>query len=69
VRWNLRVFFQIVLDIFIIYISNAIPKVSYTLPFPDSLSTLSHFLAPAFPCTGAYKVYKSKGPLFQMMAD
>jgi hypothetical protein len=26
-------------------------------------------LALEFPCTGAYKVCKSKGPLFPMMAD
>jgi hypothetical protein len=42
-----------------IYISNAIPKVLYTLPLPPpcSLPTHSHFLALAFPCIGAYKVY------------
>ena len=28
------------------------------------LPTHSHFLALAFPCTGAYKVCKTKGPLF-----
>jgi hypothetical protein len=26
-------------------------------------------LALAFPCTGAYKVCNTKGPLFPMMAD
>ena len=36
---------------------------------PASLPTYSHFLALAFPCTGAYKVFKTKGPLFPMMAD
>jgi hypothetical protein len=66
-------FFSIfLLDIFI-YISNAIPKVSYTLPLPPPphapLPTHSCFLALAFPCTGAYKVYKTNGPLFPMMAD
>jgi hypothetical protein len=45
--------FFILLDIFFIYISNAIPKVPYTLPPPCSHS---HFLALALPCTGAYKV-------------
>ena len=35
-------------------------------PYPP---THSHFLALAFPCTGAYKVCKSNGPLFPMMAD
>jgi hypothetical protein len=50
------------LGIFLIYISNAIPKVLHTLP-PTSLPTHSHFLALAFPCTEAYKVCKSNGPL------
>jgi hypothetical protein len=36
------------------------------LPYPP---THSHILALAFPCTGANKVCKTKGPLFQMMAD
>jgi hypothetical protein len=31
--------------------------------------THSHFLALAFPCTGAYKVCKSNGPLFTVMAE
>jgi hypothetical protein len=57
------------LDIFFIYISNAIPKVPYTLPSPAPLPTHSHFLALAFPCTGAYKVCKTKGPLFLVMDD
>jgi hypothetical protein len=35
-------------------------------PYPPSHS---HFLALAFPCTGAYKVCKSNGPLFPVMAD
>jgi hypothetical protein len=56
------------IGIFFIYISNAIPKVPHTLP-PISLPTHSHFLALAFPCTGAYKVCKTNGPLFPMMAD
>jgi hypothetical protein len=33
------------------------------------LPTHSHFLALAFPCTEAYKVCKTKGPLFPMMAN
>jgi hypothetical protein len=49
-------FIYILLGIFLIYISNAIPKVPHTLP-PTPLPTHSHFLALAFPCTGAYKVY------------
>jgi hypothetical protein len=55
-------------DIFFIYISNAIPKVPYTLLLPCS-PTHSHFSALVFPCTGTYKVCKTKGPLFPMMAD
>jgi hypothetical protein len=58
----------IFLGIFLIYISNAIQKVPNTLP-PTPLPTHSHFLALAFPCTGAYKVCKSNGPLFPVMAD
>jgi hypothetical protein len=60
---------QILLDIFFIYISNAIPKVPYPSPHPAPLPTHFHFLALAFPCTGAYKVYKTKGPHFPMMAN
>jgi hypothetical protein len=50
-------FYFILLDIFFIYISNAIPKVAYTLPHPAPLPT--HFLALEFPCTEAYKVCKT----------
>jgi hypothetical protein len=64
----LKLFFSL-LNIFFTYISNAIPKVPYTLPRPALLPTHSHFLALAFPYTGAYKVCKTKGPLFPMMAD
>jgi hypothetical protein len=46
-------FLILLLDIFFIYISNAVPKVSYTLPFPAPQPTYSHFLALAFPFTGA----------------
>ena len=53
---------------FLLYISNAIPKVP-PLPSPTALPTNSHFLALVFPCTEAYKVCKTKGPLFPMMAD
>jgi hypothetical protein len=42
------------LDIFFIYISNAILKVPYTpSPCPAPLPTHSHFLALVFPCTEA----------------
>jgi hypothetical protein len=38
-------------------------------PTPTPLPTHSPFLALAFPCTGAYKVCVSNGPLFPVMAD
>jgi hypothetical protein len=61
-------FFKVfLLRIFLNYISNAIPKVPHNLP-PTPLLTHSHFLALAFPCTGAYKVCLSNGPLFPVMA-
>jgi hypothetical protein len=49
------------LDIFFIYISNAIPKAPYTLPHPAPQPTHSYFLTLAFPCTGAYDLPKTKG--------
>jgi hypothetical protein len=58
----------ILLGIFLIYISNAIPKVPHNPP-PTPLPTHSHFLALAYPCTGAYKVCMFNGPLFPVMAD
>jgi hypothetical protein len=61
-------YYTFLLDIFFIYISNAIPKVPYT-PSLAPLPTHSHFLALAFPCTGTYKVCNTKGPLFPMMAN
>jgi hypothetical protein len=61
-------FFKFLLDIFFIYISNAIPKVPYTLPHPAPLPTHYHFVALDFLCTGAYKVARARG-LFPMMAD
>ena len=64
-----NVFFYL-LRIFLNDISNAIPKVPHTLRLPPtSLPTHSHFLALAFPCTGAYKVCNSNGPLFPVMAN
>jgi hypothetical protein len=56
------IFFLFLLDIFFIYISNAIPKTPYTLPLP-------YFLALAFPCPGAYDLCKTKGPLLPLMDD
>jgi hypothetical protein len=37
-------------------------------PPPTPLPTHSHFLALAFPCTEAYKVCTTNGPLFPLMA-
>jgi hypothetical protein len=37
-------------------------------PPPTPLPTHFPFLALAFPCTGAYKVCKTNGPLFPLMA-
>jgi hypothetical protein len=41
----------------------------YPPPRPASLPTHSHFVALAFPCTGKYKVCKTKGPLFLIMVN
>jgi hypothetical protein len=38
-------------------------------PPPNPLPTHCPFLALVFPCTGAYKVCKSNGPLFAVMTD
>ena len=38
-------------------------------PYPTPLRTHSQFMALAFPCTRAYKVRSTKGPLFPVMAD
>jgi hypothetical protein len=45
------------------------PKSPKYPPPSTSLPIHSYFLALAFPCTGAYKVCKSNGPLFAEMAD
>jgi hypothetical protein len=55
------IFKAFLLDIFFIYISNGIPKAPYSLPPPCPQPTHSHFLALAFPCTGAYNLHKTKG--------
>ena len=46
------------------------PSRKFPIPFPRPapLPTHSRFLALAFRCTGAYKVCKTKGSLFPMMA-
>jgi hypothetical protein len=45
------------------------PKSPPYPPPPTSLPTHSHFLVLEFPCSGAYKVCKSNGPFFPVMAD
>jgi hypothetical protein len=49
------------LGIFFIYISNAIQKFPIPSLHPAPLPTHSHFLAMAFPCTGAYKFAIPRG--------
>jgi hypothetical protein len=49
--------FIYLLVIFFIYISNAIPKFPIPSLRPVPLPTHSRFLALAFPCLGAYKVF------------
>jgi hypothetical protein len=68
-NFDCLIFFQFfLLGIFLVYIFNAIPKVPHTHP-PNTLPTHCPFLALVFPCTGAYKVCKSNGPLFAVMTD
>jgi hypothetical protein len=54
-----------------VFSSITFPMLSQKSPThpPTPLPTHSHFLALAFPCTGAYKVCLSNGPLFPVMAD
>jgi hypothetical protein len=59
---------KILVGIFLIYISNAIPNVPHTVT-PTPLPTHSHFLALVFPCPEAYKVGTTNGPLFPLMAE
>ena len=62
-------FFFFKLGIYFIYICNANPKVPpHPLP-PTPLPTHSHFLALAFPCTEAFEVCMTNGPLFPLMAN
>ena len=74
-RGNTFIFYFIIFPIFIRYLHHlyfqSYPESPlYPLPPPKApLPTHSHFLALVFPCTGAYKVCKTKGPLFPMMAD
>jgi hypothetical protein len=65
---------HIVFFVFFFYVFSSItfPMLSQKSPTPSlpptPLPTHSHFLALAFPCTGAYKVYLTNGPLFPVMA-
>jgi hypothetical protein len=59
----------ILLDIFFIYISNANPKVPYTLPTLCSPTHPLPLLGPGVFLYWAYKVCNTKGPLFPVMAD
>jgi hypothetical protein len=45
------------------------PKSPPHAPPSTSPPSHSHFLALAFPCTEAYKVFTTNGPLFPLMAD
>jgi hypothetical protein len=66
-------FFRIFFFFFFYYVFSSItfPMLSQKFPPlpPTPLPTHSHFLALAFPCTGAYKVCLTNGPLFPLMAD
>ena len=67
--YHISTFLKIfLLGIFLVYIFNAIPKVPHTHP-PNPLPTHCPFLVLVFPCTGAYKVCMSNGPLFAVMAN
>jgi hypothetical protein len=63
-------FFNFLLDIFFTFqlLSRKSP-IPYSPHPPAPLPTHSQFLALVFPSTGAYKVCKTKGPLFPMMAN
>jgi hypothetical protein len=56
---SLTLFF--LLNIFFIYISNAIQKVPYTLPCPAPQPTYCCSLALAFTFSGTYNLRKTKG--------
>jgi hypothetical protein len=54
--------YYFLLDIFFIYISNAITKAPYTLSPPCSPTHLNPLLGLGIPLYWAYKVCKTKGP-------
>jgi hypothetical protein len=74
IKWaHMDIFPHIFFSIFIRYLAHlhfqCYTKIPPYPPTPTPLPTHSPFLALAFPCTGAYKVCKSNGPLFAVMAD
>jgi hypothetical protein len=72
-KFQLEHFFSFFFFIFIRYLAHlhfqCYTKSPPYPPTPNPLPTHSPFLALAFPCTGAYKVCVSDGPLFPVMAD
>jgi hypothetical protein len=60
---NLKIFFLFLITYFLQLHFQCYPK----SPPPTLLPTHSHFLALAFPCTGAYNVCLTNGPLFPVM--
>ena len=63
-------FFPIfLLDIFFIYVSNAIPKVPYTLPLPCSPTHPLPLPGPGTPLYWDLWSSQDQGPLFPLMAD
>jgi hypothetical protein len=63
VKWSLVlcIFFYFLLDIFFIYISNAIPKAPYILHLPCSPTHLLPLPGPGIPLYWAYDFCKTKG--------
>jgi hypothetical protein len=53
---------HILLDIFFIYISSAIPRAPIPSPHPAPQPTHSSFLTRAFPCSEPYDLHNTKGP-------
>ena len=67
---GLELFFLIfLLAIYFTYISNVIPKSPIQSSHPAPLHSYSKFSALVFPCTGTYKVCKTKGLLFPVMVN
>jgi hypothetical protein len=60
-----NIFYYVFSSITFPMLSQKSPIPSPPLPYPP----IPIFLALAFPCTGAYKVCLSNGPLFPVMAD